>query len=110
MAEQYLHGAEVVEIDNGARPIRTAQSGVIGLVGTAPDADATAFPLNTPVLIAGSRREAVKLGAGGTLPQAIDGIFDQIGAVVVVIRVDEGVDSAATQSNVIGKVDADTEQ
>ena len=41
MAEQYLHGAEVVEIDNGARPIRTAQSGVIGLVGTAPDADAT---------------------------------------------------------------------
>ncbi|MRY60502.1 phage tail protein [Parabacteroides distasonis] len=110
MAEQYLHGAEVVEIDNGARPIRTAQSGVIGLVGTAPDADATAFPLNTPVLIAGSRREAVKLGAGGTLPQAIDGIFDQTGAVVVVIRVDEGVDSAATQSNVIGKVDADTEQ
>ncbi|WP_223672515.1 hypothetical protein [Proteus terrae] len=64
MDEQYLHGTEIVEIDNGARPIRTAQSGVIGLVGTAPDADATAFPLNTPALIAGSRREAAKLGAG----------------------------------------------
>ncbi|EPK6349202.1 hypothetical protein O8Q47_002698 [Proteus mirabilis] len=33
-------------------------------MGTAPDADATAFPLNTPALIAGSRREAAKLGAG----------------------------------------------
>lgn len=110
MAEQYLHGAEVVEIDGGARPIKTAQSGIIGLVGTAEEADAAAFPLNTPVLIAGSRREAAKLGTAGTLPQAIDGIFDQTGAIVVVIRVAEGVDAAAMQSNVIGTVDAETGQ
>ena len=50
---------------------------MIGLVGTAPDADETSFPLNTPVLIAGSRLEAAKLGSTGTLPMAIDGIFDQ---------------------------------
>ena len=79
MPDYFLHGVEVVEIDNGPRPIRTVRSSVIGLIGTAPDLDAAirpatfaddeswnaakaAFPLNTPVLIAGSRREAAKLG------------------------------------------------
>jgi len=112
MAETFLHGVEVVQIDDGPRPIQTVRSSVIGLIGTAPDADATAFPLNTPVLIAGSRLEAAKLdtlGTGlGTLPDAIDAIFDQAGAVVVVVRVDEGVDAAATLTNVIGGVDAET--
>ena len=90
MAEGFLHGVEVIEIDNGPRPIRTVRSGVIGLIGTAPEADALAYPLDTPVLISGSRREAAKLGTKGSLPGAIDGIFDQVGAVVVVVRVDEG--------------------
>ena len=107
MADHFLHGVEVVEIDNGPRPIRTVRSSVIGLVGTAPDADETSFPLNTPVLIAGSRLEAAKLGSTGTLPMAIDGIFDQAGALVVVIRVAEGTTEAETQTNVLGGVDAD---
>ena len=112
MPEQFLHGVEVVEIDSGPRPIRTVKSSVIGIVGTAPDADAAAFPLNTPVLIAGKRLEAAKLdtvGDGnGTLPAALDGIFDQAGAMVVVIRVDEGADDATTQTNMVGGVDAET--
>ncbi|MCD6527001.1 MAG: phage tail sheath subtilisin-like domain-containing protein [Desulfuromonas sp.] len=114
MPEQFLHGVEVVEIDNGVRPIRTVRSSVIGLVGTAPDADAAIFPLNTPVLIAGNRIEAAKLdtvGDGnGTLPDAIDAIFDQCGAMVVVIRVDEGADEAATLTAIVGGVDATTGQ
>lgn len=61
-----------------------------------------AFPLNTPVLVAGSRAEAAKLGATGTLPDAMDSIFDQCGAVVVVVRVAKGVDDAATLANVLG--------
>jgi hypothetical protein len=112
MSETFLHGVEVVEIDGGPRPIQTVRSSVIGLIGTAPDADVEKFPLNTPVLIAGSRREAAALdttGDGlGTLPDAIDGIFDQAGAVVVVIRVEEGVSPAATLTNVLGGVDPDT--
>lgn len=108
MAETFLHGVEVVEIDDGIRPIRTVRSSVIGVIGTAPDADADKFPLDTPVLIAGSRREAAKLGTTGTLPAAVDGIFDQAGAVVVVIRVAEGANEAATLANVIGGVDAST--
>lgn len=112
MSEQFLHGVEVVEIDSGPRPIRTVRSSVIGLVGTAPDADASAFPLNTPVLVTGSRTEAAKLdtvGTGnGTLPDAIDGIFDQIGAMVVVVRVEEGATAGETLGNMLGGVDPAT--
>lgn len=222
-SETFLHGVEVIEIDDGIRPIRTVPSAIIGVVGTAPDSapevkatlatgsvtsnnaltwtsklvgllgnnisvhlkdpkansatlavvvsgraivvnlatdssgavtstaaqvktaieastEATAlvgvantgastgagvvasafrpvyltggsdepFPLNTPVLIAGNQREAAKLGVAGTLPDAMNGIFKQTGAVVVVVRVDEGVDEAATMDNVIGGVNVTT--
>lgn len=106
MAELFLHGVEVVEIDSGPRPIRTVRSSVIGICGTAPDADPEAFPVNTPVLVAGSRMQAAKLdtvgNGAGTLPNALDGIFDQVGAVVIVVRVEEGVDATATMTNVVG--------
>lgn len=105
----FLHGIETVEIDSGLRPIQTVRSAVIGIVGTAPAAVAARFPLDTPVLIAGSRTEAAALGTTGTLPRALDGIFDQAGAVVVVIRVAEGSSEAETLSAVIGGVDAATE-
>ena len=88
MPGQFLHGVEVVELDGGPRPIRTVKSSVIGIVGTAPNASTDTFPLNTPVLIAGRRTEAAALGDTGTLPAALDGIFDQVGAMVVVIRVE----------------------
>lgn len=106
----FLHGVEVIEIDAGPRPIQTVKSSVIGIVGTAPDADPDAFPLNTPVLVAGSRKEAAGLDtvgtALGTLPAAMDGIFDQIGAVVIVVRVEEGATEAESLANVIGGVNA----
>lgn len=111
MSETFLHGVEVLEIDAGTRPVQTVRSAVIGIVGTAPRADADAFPLNTPVLVTGSRREAAKLLANagsndGTLPSAIDSIFDQAGAAIVVVRVAEGADAAETMANVIGGVNA----
>jgi len=221
MPDQFLHGVEVIELDYGARPISTVRSSVIGVIGTAPDAqgqttaaltigdafhntaltftaavagsignqvsvrlrapDAAAstlsvsvrdraitvslatnsggsvtstaaqvlaavnghadaaqlvnvahaggssgagvmqaspaarfltggfddaFPLDTPVLIAGSRLEAAALGASGTLPAAIDGILDQAGAMVVVVRVAQGATPAQTQSALIGGVDS----
>lgn len=114
MAEQFVHGIEHIEISDGIRPISTVKSSVIGLIGTAPEANEDKFPLNTPVLITGRRTEAAKLGTSGTLPTAIDGIFDQCGAMVVVIRVAEGVAGgeataeAAAISNVIGGVNAKT--
>ena len=209
MPEQFLHGIEIVEIDDGARPISTVRSSVIGLIGTAPNSKAAvaatlstgvvasnnaitftaaaenqagnnitvqfvdpkahsqslsvsvtgsaitvnlatnsggtvtstatlvkgalaasapaaalvtaastgasngsgvvaatykvkaltggldeAFPLNTPVLVTGSRLGAAGLDTigtkEGTLPDAMDAIFDQAGAMVVVIRVADG--------------------
>lgn len=224
MAEQFLHGVEVLEIDAGPRPISTVRSAVIGIIGTAPESQAAvtavlatgivasnnaltwtsklpgvlgnkisirlvnpmansaalavsvvqqaitvslatsaggaitttgaqlisaiaantaanalvtptntggstgasavtavpttflangqdeAFPLDTPVLVAGSRREAAKLGLSGTLPAAMDSIFDQAGAVIIVVRVAEGNDDAATLANIIGGVNAGTGQ
>jgi phage tail sheath protein FI len=110
--ETFLHGVEVLDIDSGSRPIATVRTSVIGIVGTAPDADPVAFPLNTPVLIAGSKLEAARLdlvGDGeGTLPAALDSILDQSGAVVVVVRVEEGETDAETLANVLGGVDANT--
>ena len=108
MTEQYYHGVEVIEIDNGERPIRTVKSSVIGIVGTAPGANAEQFPLNTPVLIAGKRTEAVGLGATGTLLQAVDAIFNQAGAMIVVVRVDADNDDATQMTNIVGGIDSET--
>lgn len=104
----FLHGVEVVEIDDGSRPIRLAATSVIGVVGTAPQADADAFPLNEPVLVLGSRAQAAALGTEGTLPDALADILSVTGALVVVVRVEDGVDDAATMSNVVGGVDTAT--
>ena len=38
MADHFLHGIELVEIEDGGRTVRTVKSSVIGLVGTAPGA------------------------------------------------------------------------
>ncbi|WP_341815460.1 phage tail sheath subtilisin-like domain-containing protein [Wolbachia endosymbiont (group B) of Idaea biselata] len=104
MAEEFLHGVNVIEVTSGAKTVRTAKSSVIGVIGTAPEADEQKFPLNSPVLIVGSLKEAAKLGKSGTLPSAINGIFSQIGATVVVIRVEE----SETIQNIIGGVDKET--
>lgn len=39
MTDRYLHGVRIIEDDSGARPITTVASSVIGIVGTAPDAE-----------------------------------------------------------------------
>jgi len=80
----FLHGVEVIQINKGVRPIRAVRASVIGLVGTAPKG-----PINVPTLITGSRAEGItQFGSSvGTIPDALDGIFDQAGAMVVVINV-----------------------
>ena len=47
MSDQYHHGVRVIENNAGIRPIRTVATGIIGVVGTAPEAG-DAFPLDTP--------------------------------------------------------------
>ena len=95
----FLHGVEIVEQADTQRPVRTVSTGVIGLVGTA-----LAGPVNEPVLIAGSRLAAVeRFGAvGGTIPTALDGIIDQIGAQVVVVNVSARRDVASHAAAFVG--------
>nr|CAH7718920.1 unnamed protein product [Callosobruchus chinensis]CAH7720351.1 unnamed protein product [Callosobruchus chinensis]CAH7731088.1 unnamed protein product [Callosobruchus chinensis] len=107
MAEEFLHGVNVIEVTSGAKTVRTAKSSVIGVIGTAPEADEQKFPLNSPILIAGSLKEAAKLGKSGSLPSAVNGIFSQIGATVVVIRVKES-DNSDPKLKEIGGVDKET--
>ena len=106
----FLHGVNVTEINEGISTVRTSSSSVIGVIGTAPEAKDTDFPLNTPVLIAGSMTEAAKLGKTGTLPNALNGILAQTGAMVIVVRVAEGVGEDSvdeTLLNVIGSIATD---
>ncbi|EIN5961772.1 phage tail sheath subtilisin-like domain-containing protein [Vibrio cholerae] len=65
---QFLHGAEVIEIDDGSRPIQTVKSAVIGLVGTAPlsaAATSAALTIGTAILNDGLKLTAVKTGTEG---------------------------------------------
>jgi phage tail sheath protein FI len=107
MATDFLHGVEVITADTGPRPIETIRSAVIGLIGTAPAADDDKFPLDTPVLV-NTRGGFAGIGAGGTLPAALAGIFDQASPFVVVIRVDAGSSASEALANVIGGVDGTT--
>lgn len=80
---QFLHGAEVVPLEGGPRPIRTVSSAVIGLVGSARKG-----PRNKPILIRGSLTEALRVfGAEGTLADAVRAILDQSPAAVVCVNV-----------------------
>lgn len=102
----YHHGVRVVEINDGTRSISTVSTSIVGMVCTAADADATVFPLNTPVLITDVQAAVEKAGVSGTLAKALQAIADQSKPVTVVVRVEEGEDEAATTSNIIGGSDA----
>ena len=106
----FHHGVEVVEINDGTRTISTVSTAVVGMVCTASDADAGAFPLNEPVLITNPQSAIAKAGTKGTLAKSLQLIANQSKPVVVVVRVAEGTgdDEEAqkqTISNIIGTTD-----
>ncbi|WP_347453647.1 phage tail sheath protein [Acinetobacter thermotolerans] len=105
MADSYHHGLRVVEINEGTRPIRTIATAVLGLIATADDADATAFPLNTPVLITNIQASVAKAGTSGTLKTALQAIANQANTLCVVVRVEEAEEEADQTAKVIGTVD-----
>jgi phage tail sheath protein FI len=102
MTDAYHHGVRVVEINSGSRPIRTVSTAVVGVVCTASDADAAAFPIDTPVLITDLRSAIAKAGVDGTLKSTLQAILDHSDPITVVVRVAEGIDEPTTSTNVIG--------
>jgi phage tail sheath protein FI len=117
MPASFLHGVETIEIEKGARTIKTVKTAVIGLVGTAPiqNVEEQYQTINTPTLIL-NEIDAVKYfgeqTAGYTIPQALQSIFDQGAGVVIVINVfnpETHKDvSAVTKGDINGGVDATT--
>lgn len=106
MAATYLHGPEVLILNDPQTPIKVLRASVIGLVANADDADASQFPLNKPVLI-NSDKAITKAGTTGTLKNALTDIYKQARALVVVVRTEEGADSSEAETNVIGGIGAD---
>lgn len=100
----FHHGTSVTESGEAPVLIRTSRTNVMAIIGTAPDADASKFPYDTPVLVKGGTElsTAAELGDAGTLKAALDAVFDHIGAYVYIIRVEEGVDYDATLANIVG--------
>lgn len=101
----FHHGSRVMESAETPVLMRTAQSAVVAIIGTAPDADATVFPLNKPILLKGPSEmtaKARRLGAAGTLKDAVDGVFDQVGTYCHIVRVEQGLTAGATLSNLVG--------
>lgn len=107
--DDFLHGVEILEGEAEKALLNLSNQGVIGLIGTAPEADEDRFPLNVPVLVAGSEKEAAFLGDEGTLPEAFECIFKQSKPQVVVVRVEAGDTEAETLNGIIGGYDADTD-
>jgi len=117
MPASFLHGVETIEIEKGARTIRTVKTAVIGLVGTAPidTVDEEYQTVNEPVIIS-NEIDAVKYFGnktnGYTIPQALQAIFDQGAGIVIVVNVfdpDEHDDvTDVVKGDIIGSVNTTT--
>ncbi|MCF3934999.1 phage tail sheath subtilisin-like domain-containing protein [Acuticoccus sp. M5D2P5] len=107
MVDSRFHGLTTREFTNVPRAVEFIDLSYIGLIGTAPDADETNWPLNEPVLITGQSSLPEGLGLSGTIPDALDAIWDQANATIVVVRVEEVLDEGeldvtATMWNILG--------
>lgn len=103
MTDNFFHGARVKENTDLQTVINDVDSTVIGLVAVAEDADATTFPLNTPVLITRVISVLGKAGKTGSLYKSLKAISDQVSTRVIVVRVAEAgtEEGAKTQSQLI---------
>jgi uncharacterized protein len=102
----YHHGIKIVEVTEGARPLSTVSTSVIGLVATADDADALAFPLDTLVEVSDIDGAIGKAGLTGTLASALRAILDQTRTIVLVVRVAASAVAATQTANVVGTTNA----
>lgn len=107
-------GMSISRIDTEPRPALAYDMSVIGLIGTAENADAARFPLNTPVFVyTDDITLDVDVAADGSILDALHGIQSQVGefqtaAKCVVVRVAEGVDDDATITAIVGSSGAGT--
>ncbi|WP_254701291.1 phage tail protein [Neorhizobium galegae] len=103
----YFHGVQLNESADSPSLLRISNFGLTFVNGTAPDADAAAFPLNTPTYVT-SMAQASLLGDEGTLLADIATVFGEGGSAVIVNRVEDDEDPDVAQANLIGDAAART--
>lgn len=103
----YFHGVNLGESPDTPSLLRVNRFGVVFINGTAPDADAAQFPVNTPTLVT-SLTAAAGLGAAGTLLDDVTTVFGEGGSFVIVNRVEHDEDASTLQANLIGDAVART--
>ncbi|OSN07200.1 phage tail protein [Lonsdalea britannica] len=106
MSETYHHGVKTTETTQLSTLIRDIDTSTIGVVCIADDADAEAFPLNTPVLVTRASSVLGKAGTKGTLYTTLKAISDQASPKIIVIRVQD----ASTYEKVEGETAPTQEQ
>lgn len=97
----YFRGVKLQESPDTPSLLRVSRFGVVFVNGTAPEADAAAFPVNTPKLVT-SLAQAAALGVAGTLLADVQTIFAEGGSFVIVNRVEASETPSTQQSNLIG--------
>lgn len=98
---QSHHGSRVTQSDEDLVFATVGNTAVVGILGTAPDADADDWPYNVPKM-ATNPTQLSTLGDAGTLKFNLDTIFDWGGTIVVVVRIEEGATAAELLANAVG--------
>ena len=96
----YFHGVKLGESADTPSATRVQNFGFTFINGTAPDADASAFPIGLTLIT--SLEQAALLGEAGTLPADVTTVFGEGGTAVIVNRVEHSNDAAVLQTNLIG--------
>lgn len=106
----FLHGSEIIEVQDGTRTIQEVKTAVIGLIGIAP----IPFGLNTCKLITNDTQAAQygKPLPGFDIPQSLDHIFAQGAGTVIVVNIfDPAIHTAAVAGELkvvtLGKIKLD---
>jgi phage tail sheath protein FI len=110
--EQFVHNGIGVVRQSSPPPMGPLGKIVLGIVGTAPDANPL-LPKNSPIRISNAAHTAsldMKGDERGTLWRVCSEIQKLIKVVIYVIIVDEGEDATTTNNNVIGKIVPETGQ
>lgn len=95
-----MHGIKTNLLTTTRVTPASVATSVIGMVVTAPDADATMFPLDTPVLVSNVLTALAKAGTTGTLRPALLAIANIVSPNIIVVRV--AVDAQNQDAKVLG--------
>jgi uncharacterized protein len=102
----YKHGVTLVESPDTPSLLRVTNFGITMFNGTAPDADAATFPIDTPTLVT-SISQANLLGESWLL-DALTTYFGEGGSYAIVNRVTYSATPSTLEANLIGSASART--